>query len=639
MHNKITLLEEKSTFILSLLLLMAGFLYCYVRGLSFINSVFLILELVLSLSLMYLTRSISLKALFKLDNTFLMPQSAIKKLIKHKNYLERLKAHAHHTFLYLGRGFVITPKHTSALYSLMAAGLSQRSSLHNGSPEIHRIDRAHHLFMNIKNLEGHTLMFGAPGSGKTRFFELLIMQAIMRNESVIIIDPKGDHDLKESVHTICTDMERSLRIIDNRILKNNTAPFNLLANIGSPQEAADRLKALLEDKDSVFSDYAYQALIATAISIKILHRHYTFENFKHYFNLRSFREAFLTQCVNLCLKTRDPKVITYLGRVLQAQKVSLKDYPRLEEELNLIGSGNTDSETRDSAVKKEESLANPKKLTIALGFVLDYLVKNHPSALDSVRDIETLRAVLDYDEEFFKKTTSSITPKLETLANTYLNEFFSPKSPDAQNLNYVIEENEVLYVALNSLSDNTLSRLMGSMLLKELESIAADFYALNMKASHPVSVFIDEAYETVGNALIQLLNKGRGAGFNLTLATQTLGDFEVNSSKDYRALVLGNCNNLISMRIRDEETAHAVTSGLPATSIVQQSVNVNIKGHSFKDYEDTLGYGERSEEVPLFPKTLLGSLPNFEYLARLNDGRLIKGVIPLINYDHKKMRS
>ena len=43
------------------------------------------------------------------------------------------------------------------------------------------------------------MFFGTTGTGKTKFFILQIMQAILRNEVVIVIDPKADRELKEQM--------------------------------------------------------------------------------------------------------------------------------------------------------------------------------------------------------------------------------------------------------------------------------------------------------------------------------------------------------------------------------------------------------------------------------------------------------
>ena len=59
----------------------------------------------------------------------------------------------------------------------------------------------------------------------------------------------------------------------------------------------------------------------------------------------------------------------------------------------------------------------------------------------------------------------------------------------------------------------------------------------------------------VNDPFIQLLNKGRGAGLRLTIATQTFAAFAARTGSEAKARqVLGNINNLIALRVLDAET-------------------------------------------------------------------------------------
>lgn len=58
----------------------------------------------------------------------------------------------------------------------------------------------------LKHTEGHSLIVGTTGSGKTRMFDILISQAILRGEAVIIIDPKGDKEMRDNARRACEAM-------------------------------------------------------------------------------------------------------------------------------------------------------------------------------------------------------------------------------------------------------------------------------------------------------------------------------------------------------------------------------------------------------------------------------------------------
>lgn len=134
--------------------------------------------------------------------------------------------------LFIGYGYEFLPKHARRLAKLQEHGLKQLPH-GKGSAQIHNLERRHKpLFMSLQNIKDHAIVFGTTGAGKTRFFDLLITQAIERNDTVIIIDPKGDHDLKRRARRICacTHRDGAFHVLDVKDPKLTTSPFNLLAH-------------------------------------------------------------------------------------------------------------------------------------------------------------------------------------------------------------------------------------------------------------------------------------------------------------------------------------------------------------------------------------------------------------------------
>ncbi|WP_302972123.1 helicase HerA domain-containing protein [Parasutterella excrementihominis] len=66
-----------------------------------------------------------------------------------------------------------------------------------GLSAIHGLGEETDIYQPLSHISGHTLILGTTGAGKTRLFDLLISQAIMRGESVLIFDPKGDEELEK----------------------------------------------------------------------------------------------------------------------------------------------------------------------------------------------------------------------------------------------------------------------------------------------------------------------------------------------------------------------------------------------------------------------------------------------------------
>lgn len=128
--------------------------------------------------------------------------------------LERQAGHplSTHEVFCLGFGFQWLPKHTRKLHERMAQGLSVAAFGGKGSPDIHDLEAKNPvapLVFSTDMLVGHTMILGTTGAGKTRLFDLLVSQAILRGDTVIVLDPKGDRDLQRSIIRAMYQAQRS----------------------------------------------------------------------------------------------------------------------------------------------------------------------------------------------------------------------------------------------------------------------------------------------------------------------------------------------------------------------------------------------------------------------------------------------
>ncbi|MBP0533221.1 TraM recognition domain-containing protein, partial [Mycobacterium tuberculosis] len=67
-----------------------------------------------------------------------------------------------------------------------------------------------------------------------------------------------------------------------------------------------------------------------------------------------------------------------------------------------------------------------------------------------------------------------------------------------------------------------------------------------------IVLLVDEVAEAINEQVIQILNKGRGAGFRSFVAFQSRSDLEAKLGSAAKMLqVLGNLNNQIILRLED----------------------------------------------------------------------------------------
>ncbi len=283
-------------------------------------------------------------------------------------------------------------------------------------------------------------------------------------------------------------------------------------------------------------------------------------------------------------------------------------------------------------------------------------------------DLETLLRLCKLDATYFAKVTAGIHPILNTLCLSGLDNYLSA-SHIALTVAQVYKENKILYVALNSLKDTTLATYVGKLLLSDMASTVSDIYSakencdINLKISknkqsylktlesnslqsfdnlfefqnlkRKIAVFIDEASEIANEPMLQLLNKSRGAEVNITLATQSYADLVKRTGSESSARqIIANCNTKFSLRVKDDETARVFTNELQYTSIYQKAnaIGQNALSEAITG-SDNNSYSKRQTQAELFPPSVLSSLPDFEYVAKLSDGRFVKGVFPILDVE------
>ena len=146
-------------------------------------------------------------------------------------------------------------------------------------------------------------------------------------------------------------------------------------------------------------------------------------------------------------------------------------------------------------------------------------------------------------------------PLLQMLATGETGLMLAPKADDFEDereiwdIDKIIKQKAVLYMGLDSLSNNIVQKAIASMALSDVAAVCGSIY--NFYAEKPdVVLIIDEIAEAINEQVIQILNKGRGAGFKAFVAFQARADLEAKLGNAAKMLqVLGNLNNQVILKI------------------------------------------------------------------------------------------
>jgi conjugative coupling factor TraD (SXT/TOL subfamily) len=246
------------------------------------------------------------------------------------------------------------------------------------------------------------------------------------------------------------------------------------------------------------------------------------------------------------------------------------------------------------------------------------------------------------DKTYYDKVVSNMTPLLEQLNTGRTAELLAPDYYDLEDpreifdWKSVIEQNAVVYVGLDCLTDSIVGGAVGASMFSDLTSTLGSIYK-SPESIKRICLHADEFAELLGDQFIPLANKGGGAGLQITAYTQTSADLTVGiGNADKARQIAGNFNNLLVLRVKNKETAEFLTEQLPQVQVAQlttvtsarDSSDVESETHFTSTNEDRI----TTENVPLLSPSELIALPKGQAFL-FTEGNLYKVRVPFSHND------
>ncbi len=522
-----------------------------------------------------------------------------------------------------------------------------------GQSWIHGLaDDEEQITIPIDFFKGHALILGTTGSGKTRLAELLNAQAIMRGECLIIIDPKGDKELKENARRACDAYreyckKNNLPDLGERFYSfhpafpDESVRLNLLASIARDTDVASRIANLTPSKDGgmdPFVAFGWLAINTIAQAQLLLSENPSIMSIKKDLldNMQNLTDRAIERYCILCDKEHkrigDNWSYDYESDYQLLIANAIKD-----GKVTVLGHrcifpvGNIDAIPREAKT------------------LLKCFLFTHYESEKNASTISSLVKLYQHPKDHFAKMINNMLPILEMLSTGTLSSMLSitndgSKSPiESEQITTldIIHRKAVLYVGLDSLSDGVVGSAIGSLLLSDLTAAAGRIYNFMDGDTPAINIFVDEAAECLNEPCIRLLNKGRGAKFRLIIATQTIPDFASRlGSKEKASMVLGNVNNKIALRTEDESSQEYLCRDLPNTVVrdITHSQGQNSLITNPLEHGSTQSEQLKETKAPLVEQQMFGQLPNCEYIANFAGGMVIKGRLPIIGEDFNKIK-
>ena len=487
-----------------------------------------------------------------------------------------------------------------------------------GSPLLHGVEpNEQEASLPLGERVGHTLVLGTTRVGKTRLAEVYITQDIHRpsQEVVIVFDPKGDADLLKRMYVEARRAGREHEFYVFHLgWPEISARYNAIGRFGRISEVATRIAGQLsgEGNSAAFREFAWRFvnIIARAL-IELGRRPDYLQIQRHVVNI----DALFIEYAQHFFARHDPQAWETI--VDLEARLNEKNVPR-----HMIG--------REKRVVAIEQYLTAKRL------------------FDPVMD--GLRSAVRYDRTYFDKIVASLLPLLEKLTSGKTAQLLAPNYSDFDDPRpifdwlQVIRKRGIVYVGLDALSDAEVAAAVGNSMFADLVSVAGHIYKHGIdhglpsssRAAEkvPINLHADEFNELMGDEFIPLINKGGGAGIQVTAYTQTLSDIEARiGSRAKAGQVIGNFNTLQILRVRETATAELLTNQLPRVNVQTRTL---VSGATdTADPDARTDFTSSSQDrvtttaVPLIEPAHIIALPKGQMFSFQEGGQLWKVRIPL----------
>lgn len=546
--------------------------------------------------------------------------------------------------IWLGYGFDWKPEHTQRIYEMKKMDPSnfyppdaflrvkekltgkKVGSLNSdvpGAPWIHGVEpNETDILMPFDNLIGNTLIVGTTRCGKTRLLDVLLAQFIDRpNAAVICIDPKGDEEMRQNMKRAAIKAGRPNDFVSFHLAHpSESIRIDPMKNYNNVSELASRVTSLMQSDsggEDAFTSYAWKVVLAVCLGLIEVNEK------PNLMKLRDYIEHGVEDLLQRSLVSFFRKKETDMPEWERKSKEYISRCIKRDKDGNVP--------VRDPFPK--EILAGNQMM-----YEREYRIRGLSMQSEA---INALIAVNNHDAEHHSKMILNFMPVLAKLTTGGVGSLLSPDPADIDDprlttdMMSLINSRGIVYIGLNALADKAIASAVGAMLLSDLAACAAARYNFNLgDKDQKIYLVVDEAAQCVNDPYIQILNMAGGSGFANVAATQTVPDFTARlGSEDKARVMLGNFNNLFALRSKDRTTQDFITETFGTSYVYSFQTTQGTNSTTEKNITHFGGgISERMSETleEKFPTELLGMMPNWQYIASVSGGRLIKGRVPLI---------
>ncbi|OFZ15290.1 MAG: hypothetical protein A2X86_08180 [Bdellovibrionales bacterium GWA2_49_15] len=238
----------------------------------------------------------------------------------------------------------------------------------------------------------------------------------------------------------------------------------------------------------------------------------------------------------------------------------------------------------------------------------------------------TLKAVFDELVHMESKDNVGLLAKIEAILVSDFGKILN-SGPDGLTLSKIREEKACLYIGLSTQGYGETATAVGKLFLGEL--LYNSYKTLSVSGEeglkNPVSIYFDEFGSLVTPEFIELQNKCRGAGMELTLAVQTAADID-RINPELTRQVIENAGNLFILKQRLQDSAALFSEAIGTVMSKKQTYKIE------NGQQQNLGTEREVHELLVHPDVIKNLGVGQCVLLRQGPSR-----INLVNIRNRKM--
>jgi hypothetical protein len=180
---------------------------------------------------------------------------------------------------------------------------------------------------------------------------------------------------------------------------------------------------------------------------------------------------------------------------------------------------------------------------------------------DEARTIYDLAVKIGNSEkDYFSKISTTLRTTLTQITTGQVGKIMGSAKGNRLIEKLENQERVIFYAQTGAMIGDAVSKIMCRVLVSMIQSLAGRLFIKDDALKTPFCLYMDEFSSMVYLGIENLFNKGGGANFFLTAATQSLADVEAAIGVDRARMIFDNTNTKLFMKVNDLRTAQTLAA-------------------------------------------------------------------------------